>query len=189
MRNSDEVYPAAVKASFMYGASKSTHRVDDVVSGRITPTCRPLAPLVAAAVSGLNWDIVDAMSTVNELMLSPEGTAAELVAGLDEVPPLAEVAGVDEDDEDDEDDEQPAATMAVIAATATQPNLGRDLYVPWPSERECHPPCPLLRRSIPDPFRHNALRYDDVGHGKHACPSGMKGRCWERCTSRAETHP
>jgi hypothetical protein len=114
----------------------------------------------------LNWDIVDAMSTVNELMLNPEGTVAEpLVAGLDEVPALAEDAGVDEGAEVvDEDDEQPAATMAVIAATATQPNLGTDLKLLWPCERECHPPCPLLRRSIPDPFRHNALRYDDVGH-------------------------
>ena len=64
----------------------------------------------------------------------------------------------------DEDEEQPAATMAVIAATATQPNLGRDLNVLWPCERECHPPCSLLRRSIPDPFRHHALRYDDTGH-------------------------
>src|ERR1700722_3150895 len=93
MRNSDEVYPASVKASFMYGASKSTHRVDDVVSGRITPICRLLAPLVADVASGLNWDIVDAMSTVNELMLSPDGTVAEpFEAGVDEVAALAEVA-------------------------------------------------------------------------------------------------
>ena len=164
MRNSDEVYPAAVKASFMYGASKSTHRVDDVVSGRITPTCRLLAPLVPAAVSGLNWDIVDAMSTVKELMLSPDGTAAELLAGL-EVPALAEDAGdAGAVELVDEDDEQPAATMATVAATATHANLGSALDVPWPCERECHPLSPLLRRSIPDPFRHNALRYDDVGH-------------------------
>jgi hypothetical protein len=86
------------------------------------------------------------------------------VAGLDEVPALVEAAGAAGADEVVEDDEQPAATMAVIAATATQPSLGRDLTVPWPSERECHPLSPLLRRSIPDPFRHNALRYDDVGH-------------------------
>ena len=104
------------------------------------------------------------MSTVKELTLSPAGTVAEpLVAGLDEVPALDEDAGDAGAVELDEDDEQPAATMAVIAATATQPSLGRDLYVSWPCERECHPPCPLLRRSIPDPFRHNALRYDDVG--------------------------
>src|ERR1700721_546681 len=84
MRNSDEVYPASVKASFMYGASKSTHRVDDVVSGRITPICRLLAPLVPAVASGLSWDMVDARSTLNELMLSPDGTAAEPpAAGLD----------------------------------------------------------------------------------------------------------
>jgi len=100
------------------------------------------------------------MSTVNELMLSPEGTVADpLEVGADEVAAADAGAVVDEDD-----DEQPAATMATTAATATKPSLGRDLDVPWPCERECHPPCPLLRRSIPDPFRHNALRYDDVGH-------------------------
>src|SRR5579872_4224758 len=76
MRYCAGVYPASVKACFRYGASKSTHRVDDVVSGRITPTCRLLAPLVAAAVSCLNWDMVDEMSTVKELMLSPGGMAA-----------------------------------------------------------------------------------------------------------------
>ena len=103
------------------------------------------------------------MSTVKELRPSPEGTVAEVfVAGVDEV--LAEVAGGDEAEVVDEDDEQPAATMAVTAATATQPNLGRGLNVPWPCERECHPPCPLLRRCIPDPFRHNALGYADPGH-------------------------
>jgi len=78
------------------------------------------------------------MSTVKELVLSPAGTVAEpLVAGLDEVPALAEVAGAEGVDEDDE---QPAATMAATAATATQANLGRGLNVTWPCERECHPP-------------------------------------------------
>jgi hypothetical protein len=111
----------------------------------------------------LNWDIVDEMSTVKELMLSPDGTVAEpLVAGLDEVPALGEDAAAAE--VVDEDDEQPATTMAATAATATQPNLGRGLNVPWPCERECHPPCPLLPRSIPYPFRHNAVGYADAGH-------------------------
>jgi hypothetical protein len=147
----------------MYGASKSTHRVDDVVSGRITPTWRLEAPLVAAAVSPLNWDIVDAMSTVKELMLSPEGIVPEpLVVGLDEVPALAEVdAGAVVVDEDDE---QPAATMAAAAATATKPNRGRDLDRPRPCEPGGRPPRPLLSSSIPYPFRHNALGYATVGH-------------------------
>src|SRR4051794_40735388 len=142
MRNCDEVNPASVKACLMYGASKSTHRVDDVVSGRITPICRLLAPLVAAAASDLNWDIVDEMSTVKELMLSPDGTVAEpLVAGLDEVPALGEDAADAADDEVvDGDDEQPAATRAATAATATQPNRGRDLNVPWPCEPGGRPP-------------------------------------------------
>src|SRR6516165_5462295 len=101
IRNSDEVYPAAVKACFRYGASKSTHRVDDVVSGRTTPTCRLLAPLVPAAASALNSDIVGAMLTVKELMLTA-GTEAEPLAAGDED------AGVDEVDVLEED-EQPAA--------------------------------------------------------------------------------
>src|SRR5215472_14802864 len=117
IRNSVLVYPASVKASFRYGASKSTYRVDDVVSGRITPTWRLEAPLVAAAVSGLSWDIVEAMSTVKELVPSPDGIAAELLdggAGEDaagaEDAEDAEDAGAE--DEDDVDEEQPAATKA-----------------------------------------------------------------------------
>jgi hypothetical protein len=111
--------------------------------------------------------MVDEMSTVNESMLSPDGTVAEpLVAGLDEVPALDEDAGDAEvvaDDVGDEDDEQPATTMAAAAAAATQPNLGSALNVPWPCERECHPLCPLERRTIPYPFRHNAVGYADAG--------------------------
>jgi hypothetical protein len=86
----------------------------------------------------LSWDIVDAMSVVKELTPSPEGTVAEpLVAGVDEVPALAVDAGAAEDVDEDE---QPAASTAAPATTATQPNLGRGLNVPWPPERECHPP-------------------------------------------------
>jgi hypothetical protein len=127
----------------------------------------------------LNWDIVDEMSTVKELMLSPDGTVAEpLVAGLDEVPALGEDAADAADDEVvDGDDEQPAATRAATAATATQPNRGRDLNVPWPCEPGGRPPRALLSSSIPYPFRHNALGYADAG--QHACPSGMKGKSWE----------
>jgi hypothetical protein len=89
----------------------------------------------------LSWDIVDAMSTVKELMLSPEGTVAEpLVAGLDEVPALTEAAGDAGGVEVVDEDEQPAATMATAAAATTQVNLGSGLNVPWPCERECHPP-------------------------------------------------
>ena len=66
---------------------------------------------------------------------------------------------------DEEDNEHPAATMAAVAATATKPNLGSGLNVPWPCEREGHrPPRPLSPRSIPYPFRHNAVGYADVGH-------------------------
>src|SRR5215470_8186462 len=117
------VYPASAKASFRYGASKLTYRVDDVVSGRITPTCRLLAPLVANWVSGLNCDIVGPMFTVKELMLT-FGIVLE---------PLA--AGVDEDD-----DPQPAAIRLATAARPTQP-----------ARRERRPPSLLLPSPIPTP--------------------------------------
>src|SRR5215467_2250160 len=114
------VYPASAKASFRYGWSKLTYRVDDVVSGRITPTCRVLASWVANSVSGLNWDIVDAMSTVKELMLRPDGIVFE---------PIAVAA-----DELDEDELllQAAAARHKAAARLTQPSRRKRLDVPWP---------------------------------------------------------
>src|ERR1700722_19573753 len=131
----------------MYGASKSTHRVDDVVSGRITPICRLLAPLVPAAASDLNWDIVDAMSTVKELMPSPAGTVTEAGAVVD--------APADEDDDEDdagvvEDDVHAAAIRAAAPTTATPPNRERSLF--------------LLPSSIPYTFRRNECGYADAGH-------------------------
>jgi hypothetical protein len=115
----------------------------------------------------LNWDIVDEMSTVNELTLSPAGTVAEpLVAGL-EVPALAEDAAdaeVDEDPEPVDEDEQPAATMAAAAATATRPSRGRGPNARWPCGREGRPPRPLLPSTIRYPFRHNAVGDADAGH-------------------------
>jgi len=101
------------------------------------------------------------MSTVKELMLSPDGIVAEpLVAGLDEAAADAEAA----EDAEDVDDEQPAATTAAAAARTTQPSRGRGLNVPWPCEREGHAPCPLLPVSIPYPFRRNAFGYADARH-------------------------
>src|SRR5215470_6145747 len=126
------VYPASAKAAFRYGASKLTYRVDEVVSGRITPTCRVVAPLVAKCVSGLNWDIVDATSTVKELMLSPAGILFE--------PPEVVV--------DEPDDPQPAAIKPATAARLTQPTRPKRPSVPWPCERECRPPSPLLSSRI-----------------------------------------
>src|SRR5579863_1862978 len=105
------VYPASAKASFRYGWSKSTHRVDDVVSGRITPTCRLFWPLVANSVSGLNCDIVDAMSTENELMLKPAGTLFEPFAADPDDPVVEEF------------DEHAAATRLTAAARPTQPTV------------------------------------------------------------------
>src|SRR5215472_9124745 len=143
IRNSELVNPASVKACFRYGASKSTHRTDDVVSGRITPTCRLDAPLVANSPSGLSWDIVDAMLTVKESMLSPDGIVFAAP------PPPPDEAG---------EDEQPATSRAATVAAATQPSRGRGLNEPWPCERECPPPRLLLPSSIRYPFRQSAHR-------------------------------
>ena len=146
MRNCEVVNPASVKACFRYGASKSTHRVDDVVSGRTTPTCRLLAPLVAAVASALSWDIVAAMLTVKEPMLSPAGTDAEPLAD-----PVADALGeLDELDELDEQrrsrqrkgrretrDAQPAeaSKRAVAVRTGAPASLT--------SVTQCHPPYPF----------------------------------------------
>jgi hypothetical protein len=71
--------------------------------------------------------IVDAMSTVKELVLSPEGIVFEPLGVV--------VAGVD-----DVDDPQAAAVRLTTAARPTQPT--------GLSERERRPPLLLLRRSI-----------------------------------------
>jgi hypothetical protein len=56
----------------------------------------------------LNWAIVDAISTLNELMLSPEGIVFEPLGAVDV-------------DEVDDDDEHAAATRLTAAARPTQP--------------------------------------------------------------------
>jgi hypothetical protein len=84
----------------------------------------------------LSWDIVDAMSTVKELVPSPDGIVLEpLLAALDEDDGDEDV---DEDVDEDADDEQPAAATAMPVVRATQPSRGRGLNVRWPSEREGH---------------------------------------------------
>jgi hypothetical protein len=104
----------------------------------------------------LNWSIVDAMSTVKELMLSPDGTAAEPldvadgeVAGVDEVADV-DVDGVVEDDE--LDDEQPAAAReaAITAVSPTQPSRRTPRDVRLPCAREDRPPPVLIPSPIPN---------------------------------------
>src|SRR5215472_17132048 len=129
IRNCAWVYPASAKAAFRYGASKLTYRVDDVVSGRITPTCRLVAPLVAKWVSALNLDIVGPMFTVKELMLT---------FGI-----VLEPLGVDDED-DEPDDPQPAAIRLAATARPTQPTGPERRNVPPPCGRERRPPSLLL---------------------------------------------
>src|SRR5215831_19333640 len=147
------VYPASAKASFRYGWSKSTYRVDDVVSGRITPTCRVLAPLVANSVSGLSLDIVGPMSTVKESMLSPDGIVLEPAAADDVV-------------DDEPDDPQPAAARPRAAARATQP-----------TRRERRPPCLLLpSRILQTPFARTYPNESTRDTIQHMCPIGIHAR-------------
>jgi hypothetical protein len=85
----------------------------------------------------LNWDIVEAMFTVKELMLSPAGTVAEPLDVAD-----GEVAGADVDAEVDVDgvvedveldDEQPAAaseTSAAVSPTQPSERTPRDVRFP-----------------------------------------------------------
>jgi hypothetical protein len=104
----------------------------------------------------LNWDIVDVMSTVKELMPSPAGTVAE--ADVDGGADVDD--GADEDGGADEDDEQPAAIRAATAATATQPNREMGLF--------------LLPSSIQYTFRRSARGY--AGHHRTHVSSAMKRR-------------
>src|ERR1700722_10791091 len=74
--------PAAVKACFRYGASNSTYRVDDTVSGRMTAT----EPLPA--------DVTDLSCAIAEKELLRSPTEMEPLALL---PPLAEADAEDDD--------------------------------------------------------------------------------------------
>src|SRR5499427_2034271 len=142
------VYPASAKAAFRYGASKLTYRVDDVVSGRITPTCRLVAPLVAKWVSGLNAAIVGPTFTVKELMLT-FGIVLEPLGAVDE-----------------DDDPQPAAIRLATAARPTQP-----------TRRERQPPSFLLPNPIPHtPFARKHPGKPTRNTVRHVCPASNHAR-------------
>src|ERR1700682_2817648 len=68
--NSDELYPAIWKAFVKYGKSELTHRVDEVVSGMITPT-RPLP----AACKSFSVAMAAKLTSKDET-LSEDGTVA-----------------------------------------------------------------------------------------------------------------
>jgi hypothetical protein len=95
----------------------------------------------------LNRDIVGAMLTVKESMLTAGTVAAALAAGED-----AAAGGADVLDED----EQPAAIRARAAARATQPSRGKRRNLPSPCERESRPPSLLLPSIIPCALSLNA---------------------------------
>src|SRR5438477_6267126 len=80
---SDDEYPAASKAFFRYGRSNWVYRVDEVVSGRMTPT----DPLPAACRS-FSWAIAEKLWS-NDLTPSPAGTVALAEVPAVELPPHA----------------------------------------------------------------------------------------------------
>jgi hypothetical protein len=132
----------------------------------------------------LNWSIVDAMSTVKELMLSPAGTVAEpLDAGVDE---LAEV-DVDGVLEDDEllDDEHPAAakeTSAAVSPTHPSPRTPRDLRLPC--EWEDRPPSVLKPSPIPNIPSLERARMARCGDTiQHRCPVEEEARAAARTSA------
>jgi len=100
----------------------------------------------------LSSDIVDAMFTVKELMLSPAGTVAEpLDAGVDA---LVEADALDEAGAVVElvvlDDEHPATVMPTTAAVSpTQPSRRKPRSAASPCEWEGRPPLVLIICPIP----------------------------------------
>src|ERR1700722_18296343 len=85
---SDDGSPAAANAAFRYGASNSTHRVDDVVSGRMTATLPlPSGASEASAFRALNegpmsLTVRDGTAALEFAVAAPEG-AEPLAAGVE----------------------------------------------------------------------------------------------------------
>jgi hypothetical protein len=111
----------------------------------------------------LNRDIVGAMLTVKELMLTG-GTVAEPVAD----PEADELDELDDDELDE--DEQPAAIRARAAARASQPTLGKRRNVPSPCVREYRPPSLLLLTRIPHTLSPECTGISRPGH---QCSTGV----------------
>jgi hypothetical protein len=99
----------------------------------------------------LSSDIVDAMFTVKELMLSPAGTVAEpLDAGVDELAEADPVEAGALDELDELDDEHPATVMPTTAAVSpTQPSRRKPRSAASPCEWEGRPPLVLIICPIP----------------------------------------
>src|ERR1700674_3395521 len=73
--NSDVLYPASVKAFVKYGKSELTHRVDEVVSGMITPTrplpaaCKSFSVAMAAKVTSKDATVSEAGTVAGDAVL------------------------------------------------------------------------------------------------------------------------
>src|ERR1700722_7918105 len=107
---SDDGSPAAANAAFRYGASKNCHRVDDVVSGRMTATFPlPLGASTASAFRALNEGLIS-------LTVRDGSTALEFA---DAAAPVA-LAGADAELALEL---QAAASSAALRPTAVRPAL------------------------------------------------------------------
>src|SRR5579863_1587667 len=132
--------PAAANAAFRYGASNSTHRLDDVVSGRMTATL-PL-PLGASAAS--------AFRAVNEGSMSL--TVRDGVPELELAGPALEGAALEAAEEELVAELQAATSSAALRPAATRPAL----FI-WPAlfvREDTNVP----RFSLPAPGRHGGGR-------------------------------
>jgi hypothetical protein len=112
----------------------------------------------------LNWDIVGAMLTVKELMLTG-GTVAEPLVDAE-----ADAEPEELDELDELEDEQPAASRARAAAAATQPTLGKRRNLPSPCVREYRPPSLLLLTRIPHTLSPECTGISRPGH---QCSTGV----------------
>jgi hypothetical protein len=111
----------------------------------------------------LNADIVGAMLTVKELMLTG-GTVAEAAEDEAEAEELAEL------DELDELDELQAAAVRARSPRPTQPSRRKRRNVPSPCVREDRPPLLLLLTRIPHTLSPERIGISPPGH---RCSTGV----------------
>jgi hypothetical protein len=107
---SDEGSPAAANAAFRYGASNSTHRVDDVVSGRMTATLPlPFGASDASAFRAVNEGLISLTVRDGAPLEFTGAVALAVLAGAD-----AELLALEL---------QAATSSAALRLTAVRPAL------------------------------------------------------------------